>query len=121
MQEWWNATTVGEYWRLWNQPVHKWMLRHVYFPCLRAGLPKFWAGERGRTSLGRLGAGLPKLSADATAHMQGVHVAGRARNAALLRSTANLDFPPFSSLLPTPPGLMVFFISAVQQCLCSDC
>ncbi|KAI7841389.1 hypothetical protein COHA_005007 [Chlorella ohadii] len=43
-KEWWNATTVGEYWRLWNQPVHKWMLRHVYFPCLRAGLPKFWAG-----------------------------------------------------------------------------
>lgn len=44
-QEWWNATTVGEYWRLWNQPVHKWMLRHVYFPCIRAGLPKFWAGQ----------------------------------------------------------------------------
>lgn len=43
-QEWWNATTVGEYWRLWNQPVHKWMLRHVYFPGIRAGLPKFWAG-----------------------------------------------------------------------------
>lgn len=51
LQEWWNATTVGEYWRLWNQPVHKWMLRHVYFPCLRAGLPKFWAGERGAASL----------------------------------------------------------------------
>ena len=43
-QEWWNATTVGEYWRLWNQPVHKWMLRHVYFPSIRTGLPKFWAG-----------------------------------------------------------------------------
>lgn len=36
---------MGEYWRLWNQPVHKWMLRHVYFPCIRAGLPKFWAGK----------------------------------------------------------------------------
>lgn len=22
------------------QPVHKWMVRHVYFPCLRNGLPK---------------------------------------------------------------------------------
>ncbi|PSC71143.1 Diacylglycerol O-acyltransferase 1 [Micractinium conductrix] len=43
-KEWWNATTVGEYWRLWNQPVHKWMLRHVYFPLLRAGTPKFYAG-----------------------------------------------------------------------------
>jgi diacylglycerol O-acyltransferase-1 len=43
-QEWWNATTVGEYWRLWNQPVHKWMLRHVYFPLIRHGVPKFYAG-----------------------------------------------------------------------------
>lgn len=43
-QEWWNATTVGEYWRLWNQPVHKWMLRHVYFPLIRHRVPKFYAG-----------------------------------------------------------------------------
>lgn len=43
-KEWWNATTLGEYWRLWNMPVHKWMVRHVYFPSLRAGLPKFAAG-----------------------------------------------------------------------------
>ena len=43
-QEWWNATTVGEYWRLWNMPVHKWMLRHVYFPSTRAGLSRFTAG-----------------------------------------------------------------------------
>ncbi|EFN50697.1 hypothetical protein CHLNCDRAFT_28812 [Chlorella variabilis] len=43
-KEWWNATTVGEYWRLWNQPVHKWMLRHVYFPLIRHGVPKFHAG-----------------------------------------------------------------------------
>lgn len=43
-KEWWNATTVGEYWRLWNQPVHKWMLRHVYFPLIRHRVPKFHAG-----------------------------------------------------------------------------
>ncbi len=43
-KEWWNATTLGEYWRLWNMPVHKWMVRHVYFPCIHAGLPKFTAG-----------------------------------------------------------------------------
>ncbi|KAH7619019.1 putative Diacylglycerol O-acyltransferase 1C [Nannochloris sp. 'desiccata'] len=43
-KEWWNATTLGEYWRLWNMPVHKWMVRHVYFPCIHAGLPKFAAG-----------------------------------------------------------------------------
>jgi len=24
---WWNSSTLSEYWRLWNMPVHKWMLR----------------------------------------------------------------------------------------------
>ncbi|KAI4335274.1 hypothetical protein L6164_013936 [Bauhinia variegata] len=39
-QDWWNAKSVEEYWRMWNMPVHKWMLRHIYFPCLRNGVPK---------------------------------------------------------------------------------
>ncbi|XP_057967735.1 diacylglycerol O-acyltransferase 1A [Malania oleifera] len=39
-KDWWNARTVDEYWRMWNMPVHKWMLRHIYFPCLRNGIPK---------------------------------------------------------------------------------
>lgn len=39
-KDWWNARTFEEYWRLWNMPVHKWMVRHVYFPCLRNGIPK---------------------------------------------------------------------------------
>ena len=30
VQDLWNATTIGDYWRLWNMPVHKWLLRHVY-------------------------------------------------------------------------------------------
>ncbi|GMQ06079.1 hypothetical protein CsSME_00050805 [Camellia sinensis var. sinensis] len=32
-KDWWNAQTVEE-------PVHKWMVRHIYFPCLRNGIPK---------------------------------------------------------------------------------
>ncbi|XP_024017148.1 diacylglycerol O-acyltransferase 1 isoform X2 [Morus notabilis] len=32
-KDWWNAKTVEE-------PVHKWMVRHIYFPCLRNGIPK---------------------------------------------------------------------------------
>ncbi|EFJ40763.1 hypothetical protein VOLCADRAFT_69078, partial [Volvox carteri f. nagariensis] len=40
-QDWWNAATVGEYWKLWNMPVHKWLLRHVYFPAIRAGTSRF--------------------------------------------------------------------------------
>ncbi|XP_022154718.1 diacylglycerol O-acyltransferase 1A [Momordica charantia] len=39
-KDWWNAQTVEEYWRMWNMPVHKWMVRHIYFPCLRNGIPK---------------------------------------------------------------------------------
>ncbi|XP_057545399.1 diacylglycerol O-acyltransferase 1A [Amaranthus tricolor] len=39
-KDWWNARTFEEYWRMWNMPVHKWMVRHIYFPCLRNGLPK---------------------------------------------------------------------------------
>ncbi|KAG0602480.1 hypothetical protein M758_10G017000 [Ceratodon purpureus] len=39
-KDWWNAKTVEEYWRMWNMPVHKWMVRHIYFPSIRAGLPK---------------------------------------------------------------------------------
>ncbi|XP_058068657.1 diacylglycerol O-acyltransferase 1 isoform X2 [Magnolia sinica] len=32
-KDWWNAKTIEE-------PVHKWMVRHIYFPCLRNGIPK---------------------------------------------------------------------------------
>ncbi|KAL8488111.1 hypothetical protein ACS0TY_024409 [Phlomoides rotata] len=39
-KDWWNARTVEEYWRMWNMPVHKWIVRHIYFPCIRNGIPK---------------------------------------------------------------------------------
>uniref|UniRef100_A0A1D1XKL7 O-acyltransferase n=1 Tax=Anthurium amnicola TaxID=1678845 RepID=A0A1D1XKL7_9ARAE len=39
-KDWWNARTIEEYWRMWNMPVHKWMVRHIYFPCLQNGLSK---------------------------------------------------------------------------------
>ncbi|XP_047311045.1 diacylglycerol O-acyltransferase 1-like [Impatiens glandulifera] len=42
-KDWWNAKSVEEYWRMWNMPVHKWMIRHVYFPSLRNGIPKMVA------------------------------------------------------------------------------
>lgn len=32
---WWNASSLDEYWRLWNAPVHLWLKRHIYIP-LRA-------------------------------------------------------------------------------------
>ena len=35
--DWWNAGDLGEYWRKWNQPIHNYLIRHVYFPSRRAG------------------------------------------------------------------------------------
>mmetsp|Transcript_7418 Transcript_7418/g.17627 ORF Transcript_7418/g.17627 Transcript_7418/m.17627 type:complete len:294 (-) Transcript_7418:145-1026(-) len=32
---WWNADNLEQYWRLWNIPVHNWIVRHCYFPILR--------------------------------------------------------------------------------------
>lgn len=40
-RDWWNAKTFDEYWRLWNLPVHYWMLRHLYYPLIRSKLNKF--------------------------------------------------------------------------------
>jgi diacylglycerol O-acyltransferase-1 len=35
---WWNANTLGEYWRLWNLPVHLWFKRHMYVPMRNLGV-----------------------------------------------------------------------------------
>nr|QOY44183.1 DGAT1 [Haematococcus lacustris]WNL52999.1 DGTT1 [synthetic construct] len=40
-KDWWNSSDVGSYWKQWNLPVHKWLLRHVYFPALRLGLSRW--------------------------------------------------------------------------------
>ncbi|XP_072999250.1 diacylglycerol O-acyltransferase 1-2 isoform X2 [Typha latifolia] len=42
-KDWWNAKTVEEYWRMWNMPVHKWVIRHIYSPCIRNGISKGFA------------------------------------------------------------------------------
>mmetsp|Transcript_25534 Transcript_25534/g.62710 ORF Transcript_25534/g.62710 Transcript_25534/m.62710 type:complete len:766 (-) Transcript_25534:355-2652(-) len=34
-KDWWNSAEVSAYWRLWNLPVHYWLVRHLYFPCVR--------------------------------------------------------------------------------------
>eukprot|EP01080_Neovahlkampfia_damariscottae_P006134 gene6134-10142_t len=33
--DWWNATAMSEFWRLWNRPVYKWMTRHIYIESMR--------------------------------------------------------------------------------------
>jgi len=39
-KDWWNSSELGTYWRLWNLPVHYWLLRHFYFPLIRIKCPK---------------------------------------------------------------------------------
>jgi len=39
-RDWWNSCELGSYWRLWNLPVHYWLVRHLYFPCVRSGIPR---------------------------------------------------------------------------------
>lgn len=34
-RDWWNSTNFEEFNRLWNRPVHEFLLRHVYFESLR--------------------------------------------------------------------------------------
>ena len=39
-RDWWNSTNLSSYWRLWNLPVHYWLVRHLYHPCIRLGISK---------------------------------------------------------------------------------
>jgi diacylglycerol O-acyltransferase-1 len=39
-QAWWNSETVGEFWTLWNIPVHNWFKRHLYIPLVKRGTHK---------------------------------------------------------------------------------
>lgn len=41
--DWWNSATASAFWRLWNMPVHYWLVRHVYFPCVRRKMSKSMA------------------------------------------------------------------------------
>ncbi|XP_071527892.1 diacylglycerol O-acyltransferase 1 isoform X2 [Panulirus ornatus] len=42
-QDWWNAQNVGTFWRLWNLPVHKWAVRHVFVPMIKIKYSKLSA------------------------------------------------------------------------------
>jgi len=35
--DWWNAPSVGVYWRTWNKPVYQFMKRHVFSPLVGRG------------------------------------------------------------------------------------
>lgn len=33
--DWWNATCMSEFWRLWNRAVYKWFCNHIYIESMR--------------------------------------------------------------------------------------
>jgi hypothetical protein len=37
---WWNASSLDQFWRLWNMPVHTFLMRTLYFPVVRMGINK---------------------------------------------------------------------------------
>jgi len=41
--DWWNANNIPRFWALWNLPVHRWCVRHLYKPLLRDGNSKMTA------------------------------------------------------------------------------
>jgi len=40
---WWNASTLEEFWRWWNLPVHRWCVKHIYVPLVKSNYTKFSA------------------------------------------------------------------------------
>jgi diacylglycerol O-acyltransferase 1 len=36
-EDWWNATSLKEYWSTWNKPVYHFMRRHIYSPLVGRG------------------------------------------------------------------------------------
>ena len=42
-KSWWNASTLEQFWRRWNLPVHQWCVNHLYLPVVQAGWSKLQA------------------------------------------------------------------------------
>uniref|UniRef100_A0A0R3RZX0 O-acyltransferase n=1 Tax=Elaeophora elaphi TaxID=1147741 RepID=A0A0R3RZX0_9BILA len=38
--DFWNAETLAVFWKTWNIPVHRWALRHIYWPMVSGGFSK---------------------------------------------------------------------------------
>jgi len=39
--DWWNAQSLAHYWNTWNLPVHHFMKRHIYIPCMNTFHSKY--------------------------------------------------------------------------------
>ena len=39
--DWWNADDLFQFWKMWNLPVHRWAVRHLFKPILRRGYSSF--------------------------------------------------------------------------------
>ncbi|KAI9723559.1 MAG: hypothetical protein M1828_004155 [Chrysothrix sp. TS-e1954] len=41
--DWWNSSTLKDYWISWNKPVHAFFKRHMYVPLVERGVPPMLA------------------------------------------------------------------------------
>ena len=41
--DWWNADDLFDFWKMWNLPVHRWAVRHLFKPLLSRGFSPFKA------------------------------------------------------------------------------
>uniref|UniRef100_A0A0K0E102 O-acyltransferase n=1 Tax=Strongyloides stercoralis TaxID=6248 RepID=A0A0K0E102_STRER len=42
-RDFWNAESIGMFWRTWNIPVHRWCVRHCFIPLIELGYTKYVA------------------------------------------------------------------------------
>ncbi|CEF62930.1 Diacylglycerol O-acyltransferase 1 [Strongyloides ratti] len=42
-RDFWNAESIGMFWRTWNIPVHRWCVRHCFIPLVELGYTKYVA------------------------------------------------------------------------------
>uniref|UniRef100_A0A0N5BK59 O-acyltransferase n=1 Tax=Strongyloides papillosus TaxID=174720 RepID=A0A0N5BK59_STREA len=42
-RDFWNAESIGMFWRTWNIPVHRWCVRHCFIPLIEVGYTKYFA------------------------------------------------------------------------------
>ena len=113
-RDWWNARKFDDYWRLWNLPVHNWLVRHVFFPCLNLGL-----GKRGAMAIVFfVSAALHELLVSAPCHLARCYAfAGMMTQVPLIGLTNLLDEKMPASRAGNVLFWLVFCVVGQPMCL----
>ncbi|KAK9476732.1 diacylglycerol O-acyltransferase [Lipomyces japonicus] len=105
--DWWNSTTVGEYWKLWNKPVTNYFRRHMYGPLVRS---RGWSPVQASAIVFTVSAVLHELAVGVPTHnVIGVAFASMMLQIPLAVVTAPLAGMPGRT--PATIGNCVFWVS----------